>query len=91
MPDASIWVRDLDGTGSMHPCAKSDPGAVEFIRADLVKPLTNTLEAIDAMNPHDHGKQGLWTAQKIVRAALQAYDDAILRARQAMQVEARCD
>ena len=26
-----VWLRDLDGTGSLHPCAPSDPGAVMFV------------------------------------------------------------
>jgi hypothetical protein len=26
-----VYLRDVDGTGSMHPCAKGDPGAVEFV------------------------------------------------------------
>ena len=25
-----IYMRDLDGTGSMHPCLKGDPGAVAY-------------------------------------------------------------
>ena len=28
-----VYLRDLDGTGSMQPCAKDDPGAVKFVRA----------------------------------------------------------
>ncbi len=33
---AVMWARDLDGTGSWHPCAKGDPGAVMFRAVDLV-------------------------------------------------------
>lgn len=29
-----VWLRDEDGTGSMHPCSKGDPGAVRYVRAD---------------------------------------------------------
>lgn len=29
----SVWLRDVDGTGSMHVCAKGDPGAVEYVPA----------------------------------------------------------
>lgn len=29
----TIWLRDVDGTGSLHPCAKFDKGAVAFVRA----------------------------------------------------------
>lgn len=34
-PDEVVWLRDLDGTGSMHPCAPHDPGAIRYIREDL--------------------------------------------------------
>jgi hypothetical protein len=27
------WLRDVDGSGSMHPCFPSDPGAVEYVPA----------------------------------------------------------
>lgn len=33
-PDETVWLRDLDGTGSMHVCTPYCPGAVEYIRAD---------------------------------------------------------
>jgi len=29
----SVWLRDIDGTGSLHPCAKGDPGAIEYVPA----------------------------------------------------------
>jgi hypothetical protein len=32
--DDAIYMRDLDGTGSMHPCSKGDPGAIRFVRDD---------------------------------------------------------
>jgi hypothetical protein len=35
-PDEQVWLRDLDGTGSMHVCTPYCPGAVEYVRADLV-------------------------------------------------------
>lgn len=25
------WLRDLDGTGSLHPCREGDPGAMMFV------------------------------------------------------------
>jgi hypothetical protein len=34
-PDASVWLRDLDGTGSMHVCTPYCPGAIRYIREDL--------------------------------------------------------
>lgn len=33
-PDEIVWLRDLDGTGSMHPCSKGDPGAIPYQRID---------------------------------------------------------
>lgn len=30
-PPQRIWMRDLDGTGSMHPCRSEDPGAVPYV------------------------------------------------------------
>lgn len=32
-PDQIVWLRDLDGTGSMHVCTPHCPGAVEYVRA----------------------------------------------------------
>jgi len=51
MTDTAIaWLRDLDGTGSLHVCAKDDPGAfpiygAEDTKADLVKRLRNSADA----------------------------------------------
>lgn len=28
-----VYLRDLDGTGSLHPCSKGDPGAMPYKRA----------------------------------------------------------
>jgi hypothetical protein len=33
-PDEIVWLRDLDGTGSMHVCTPHCPGAVKYVRAD---------------------------------------------------------
>lgn len=33
-PDETLFARDLDGTGSPHVCAKGDPGAYLYCRAD---------------------------------------------------------
>lgn len=35
-PDPEVWLRDLDGTGSMHVCTPHCPGAIKYIREDLV-------------------------------------------------------
>jgi len=29
--DKTVYLRDIDGTGSMHVCAKGDPGAVAYV------------------------------------------------------------
>lgn len=41
-----VYLRDLDGTGSMHVCAQGDSGAVEYIPADLRHLLIGALEKI---------------------------------------------
>lgn len=35
-PDEEVWLRDLDGTGSMHVCTPYCPGAIKYVREDLV-------------------------------------------------------
>lgn len=34
-PDEIVWLRDLDGTGSMHVCTPHCKGAIKYIREDL--------------------------------------------------------
>lgn len=29
-----IYMRDVDGTGSLHPCSKGDPGALAYVPAE---------------------------------------------------------
>ena len=38
MTDA-VYLRDLDGTGSMHVCSQEDPGAREYLPSDA-RPMT---------------------------------------------------
>lgn len=38
-----IFLRDIDGTGSLHPCAKNDPGAMEFVQVRM--PTDNQIDA----------------------------------------------
>lgn len=35
-PDEEVWLRDLDGTGSMHVCTPHCPGAIKYVREDLI-------------------------------------------------------
>lgn len=35
-PDEVVWLRDMDGTGSMHVCTPHCPGAIAYYRSDLV-------------------------------------------------------
>ena len=35
MSAGSVYLRDLDGTGSLHVCAEGDPGAIEFVPAAI--------------------------------------------------------
>ena len=34
----SVYLRDIDGSGSMHPCAKGDLGAIEYIPGPAAAP-----------------------------------------------------
>lgn len=34
--DEVVYMIDLDGTGSMHPCSKEDYGSVAYIRGDHI-------------------------------------------------------
>jgi hypothetical protein len=34
-PDDVVWLRDLDGTGSMHVCTPHCPGAIPYYREGL--------------------------------------------------------
>ncbi len=34
-PDDIVWLRDLDGTGSMHVCMPHDDGAIMYVRFRL--------------------------------------------------------
>ena len=45
----SVYLRDLDGTGSMHVCAKGDPGAVEYIPVDCETHVVVPGEPTEAM------------------------------------------
>lgn len=30
MTQKIVYLRDVDGTGSLHPCSKDDPNAIEY-------------------------------------------------------------
>ena len=42
----TIYLRDLDGTGSMHPCYKEDFGAVAYIPYQIANELADALTHI---------------------------------------------
>lgn len=37
-PDPIVWLRDLDGTGSMHPCTPHCSGAISYVPDDSITP-----------------------------------------------------
>lgn len=41
-PDDVVWLRDLDGTGSMHPCTPHCEGAIRYFRETCGGPISNT-------------------------------------------------
>ena len=36
-PELTQFLRDVDGTGSLHPCLEGDPGAIEFVRMEYAR------------------------------------------------------
>jgi len=49
-----VWLREIDG--SMHPCAKGDPGAIEFYPvADPTSDNTTQMQAVLLMAMRQHG------------------------------------
>lgn len=43
-PDPIAWLRDIDGTGSLHVCADGDPGAIPVYAAANPSPNTGEPE-----------------------------------------------
>lgn len=41
---AVVYLRDVDGTGSLHPCSKGDPGALPHVPALDTKAIEDILE-----------------------------------------------
>jgi hypothetical protein len=53
--EAVAWLRDIDGTGSLHPCAKGDPGAIEFRPASAITALEGEVAMLrDALHIETH-------------------------------------
>ena len=44
-----VFLRDLDGTGSMHACSNGDPGAVTYVPQTEVEELRASLRQMRAM------------------------------------------
>lgn len=43
------YLRDLDGTGSLHVCAKDDPGAISVYSADEIERLRNPWQPMNTV------------------------------------------
>lgn len=37
-----VYLRDVDGTGSLHPCSKGDEGAIAYVPAEATDEVGNT-------------------------------------------------
>jgi hypothetical protein len=61
-----VWLRDLDGTGSMHPCTPHDDGALLYVR-----------EGAGAVAAYLLADEGRHAAQKNVGLLLEALSRAI--------------
>lgn len=48
-----VYLRDIDGTGSLHVCSKGDPGAIcytpEAVKGDLLEAVVSLLMACDSV------------------------------------------
>jgi hypothetical protein len=44
------WLRDLDGTGSLHTCANGDPGAIPVYAAREIERLTARVAELQDIN-----------------------------------------
>jgi hypothetical protein len=68
-----VWLRDVDGTGSMHPCAEGDDGAVAYTPVlppedDAAKPYLDDRPVTERPLTGTAGEPGSqvfpWTEQK---------------------------
>ena len=41
-----VYLRDIDGTGSLHPCLKGDPGAIAFVPLSDVRAVEDELNDV---------------------------------------------
>lgn len=69
-----IYARDLDGTGSMHACSREDPGAVEYVRAELADALADLVQELIETTAGDPVSGTEWDEAAL--AALAAYRES---------------
>lgn len=101
----SVWLRDLDGTGSLHVCSEGDPGAIEFVPsvcqavdADLLVALKGLHKTCEIALADKGGFQFAYFETRaghfvVATDAMQQAEAAITRAEsaQAQQVAAATD
>lgn len=81
MSEHIAWLRDLDGTGSLHPCAEGDSGAIEFVSANtltrkqaLIESQQATInELVEAM----HGLRRIMLPMHMTMAEAECVDEPI--------------
>ena len=65
-----IYMVDLDGTGSMHPASKGDPGAVEYIQTDKIEDIVRKAVAAALKEACDivdgSGSPGMSTTSRLI-------------------------
>lgn len=70
---SSVWLRDIDGTGSMHVCAKGDPGAVEYaLKSRLVEECAKIAEGSGAGSCGTTFERGWYAAKNAIAKKIRA-------------------
>ena len=78
-PPKLIWTRDLDGTGSQHPCWPDDEGAIAYILAsEAVAAATPTMQRA-ARVLHDEAMAAAYLGENVTddEAAMLQFIDAL--------------
>lgn len=44
-----VYLRDIDGTGSLHVCSKGDPGAIKYIPAECPHEIVPRQKFVDIL------------------------------------------
>lgn len=74
----TIYMRDIDGTGSLHPCASTDKGAVEF-RSVLKYHPDKAVELVRKAGAYEDLERALGYVVNCTNATVKIYQDDATR------------